>query len=259
LYAELLAPLRRYLRGGHVVIIPHGVLHYLPFHALHDGERYLIDSVSMSYAPSASVFALCQRQASQSSNSSLILGVPDARAPFIADEVSAVASILPNSELFVGHQASETVLRQKGSRSKVIHIATHGNFRQDNPMFSGIRLGGSYLSLYDLYQLRLNADLVTLSGCATGLNVVAAGDELLGLIRGLFFAGARSLLLSLWDVHDGTTAQLITAFYKKFCAGETMANALQAAMLELRESNPHPYYWAPFVLAGKVSPGSLSQ
>lgn len=255
LYAELFAPLRHHLQADHVVIVPHGVLHYLPFHALHDGERYLIDFVSISYAPSASVFALCQRDHASAPNSSLILGVPDERAPFISGEVEAVASILPNSEIFMGAQASGQVLREKGSQCRLIHIATHGRFRQDNPMFSGIRLGDSYLSLYDLYQLRLTADLVVLSGCATGLNVVAAGDELLGLIRGLLFAGARSLLLSLWDVHDRTTAELMTAFYQRFCAGESMAKALQGAMIQLRRSHPHPYYWAPFMLIGKLFPG----
>ena len=258
LYAELIAPLRSHLQGSHVVIVPHDALHYLPFHALHDGERYLIDSFSISYAPSASVFALCQRETSNASNSSLILGVPDERAPFIADEVRMVASILPNAESFVGQDANEHVLREKGSQSRVIHIATHGSFRQDNPMFSGIRLGDSYLSLYDLYQLRLNADLVTLSGCATGLNVIAAGDELLGLIRGLLFAGAKSLLLSLWDVHDRTTSELMTGFYKRFCQGEDMAKALRGAMVELRRSHPHPYYWAPFFLVGRVVPGKSS-
>jgi CHAT domain-containing protein len=254
LHAELLAPLRNYLHADHVVIVPHGVLHYLPFHALHDGKRYLIDSVSVSYAPSASVFALCQQKASGGCKSSLILGVPDERAPFIADEVRTVAAILPNAELFVGQQANEQVLSEKGAHSRLVHIATHGSFRQDNPMFSGIRLGGSYLSLYDLYQLRLDADLVALSGCATGLNVVAAGDELLGLIRGLLFAGARSLLLSLWDVHDRTTADLMKAFYERFCEGENVAKALQHAMAQLRAAHPHPYYWAPFMLVGKVFP-----
>jgi len=259
LYAELFAPLRHNLQARHIVVVPHSVLHYLPFHALHDGERYLIDSFSISYAPSASVFALCQRKASQTSNSSLIFGVPDERAPFITDEVAMVASILPNAELFVGQQATEQVLREKGAHSRLLHIATHGSFRQDNPMFSGIRLGSSYLSLYDLYHLRLRADLVTLSGCATGLNVVAAGDELLGLIRGLLFAGAQSLLLSLWDVHDRTTAELMERFYQRFCGGETMAKALQGAMVQLRESYPHPYYWAPFILVGKVFPAELSR
>jgi len=123
-------------------------------------------------------------------------------------------------------------------------------------MFSGIRLGDSYLSLYDLYQLKFNAELVTLSGCATGLNVVAAGDELLGLIRGFFYAGARSLLLTLWDVHDKSTSEFMTSFYRRLGDSRDHAVALQGALRELRQTYPHPYYWAPFMLVGKVSAAS---
>jgi CHAT domain-containing protein len=214
----------------------------------------VIDSFTVSYAPSAGIFALCQRKAAVPEGALLILGVPDARAPLILDEVNAIAGILPGAELIVGPQATEQALREKGSRSRLIHIATHGNFRQDNPMFSGIRLGDAYLNLYDLYQLRLEAELVTLSGCATGMNVVSAGDELLGLIRGLLFAGAHSLLLTLWDVHDRSTSEFMTRFYQRFVDGEDKASALQGAMRELRQQHPHPYYWAPFTLTGKVSP-----
>jgi CHAT domain-containing protein len=166
--------------------------------------------------------------------------------------VQSVAKILPRAELIVGAEANEKNLREKGSRSRLIHIATHGSFRQDNPMFSGIRLGDAYLNLYDLYQLKLEAELVTLSGCATGMNVVSPGDELLGLIRGLLFAGAQSLLLTLWDVHDRSTSEFMTAFYRRFSAGEPKAVALQGAMQELRSRYPHPYYWAPFALIGKT-------
>ncbi len=121
-------------------------------------------------------------------------------------------------------------------------------------MFSGIRLGGAYVSLYDLYQLKLPVELVTLSGCATGLNVVAAGDELLGLVRGLLCAGAQSLLLTLWEVHDKSTAEFMQCFYRRLRDRGDKSLALQGAMLELRERYPHPYYWAPFMLVGKASP-----
>jgi CHAT domain-containing protein len=253
LYDEVLAPLRGCLHVKHLVIVPHGVLHYLPFHALFDGAAYIIDSFTISYAPSASIFAHCQEKPAHTSSGTLVLGVPDAQAPFILEEVQSVARILPDAELIVGPEASAQVLREQGSHSRLIHIATHGKFRQDNPMFSGIRLGDAYLNLYDLYQLKLKADLVTLSGCATGMNVVTAGDELLGLIRGLLYAGAQSLLLSLWDVHDQTTADFMACFYRRMRDGKGMASALQGAMTELRERHPHPYFWAPFTLIGKVS------
>ncbi len=254
LYQELLAPIRQGWEGKHLIIVPHDVLHYLPFHALYDGREYLIDSCKVSYAPSATIYALCHSQVANTAGSSLILGVPDPQAPFILQEVQSVAAILPQAELYVGDAANLSVLREKGQRSRIVHVAAHGNFRQDNPMFSGIRLGGSYLSLYDLYQLKLPVELVTLSGCATGLNVVAAGDELLGLVRGLLCAGAQSLLLTLWEVHDKSTAEFMSSFYRRFRDSGDKPLALKEAMLELRERYPHPYYWAPFLLMGKVFP-----
>jgi CHAT domain-containing protein/tetratricopeptide (TPR) repeat protein len=252
IYEEVFAPLCSRLGARHLVIVPHGALHYVPFHALHDGERYIIDSFTVSYAPSAGIFASCQRKSAHASGPPLILGVPDARAPQILEEVESVAKILPGAELIVGAEADERAMREKGSHSRLIHIASHGSFRQDNPMFSGIRLGTAYMNLYDLYQLKLGADLVTLSGCATGLNVVAAGDELLGLIRGLLTAGAHSLLLTLWDVNDRSTRDFMTCFYRRLQEGEIKALALQGAMHELRRNRPHPYHWAPFTLIGKI-------
>jgi CHAT domain-containing protein len=254
LYDEVLAPLRGFLAARHLIVVPHGVLHHLPFHALMDENGYVIDSFSISYAPSASVFVHCQQKSTQATGAPLILGIPDERAPLILEEVRAVEEIVPGAELLLGAQASRQVLQEKGSASRLIHIATHGRFRQDNPMFSAIRLGDAYLNLYDLYQLKLNSDLVTLSGCATGMNVVTSGDELLGLIRGLLYAGAHSLVLTLWDVHDASTADFMASFYRRLQAGGGKASALQGAMIELRERHPHPYHWAPFTLIGKVSP-----
>lgn len=253
LYAELIAPIREQLNAKQLIFVPHGALHFLPFHALRNENEYLCDKHTISYAPSATVFALCQEKTGADLPNSLVMGIPDERAPHILNEVQSVAKLLPHPELFLGPQATADILRKRGSASSLLHIATHGNYRQDNPMFSGIRLGDGYLNLYDLYQIRLPAKLVTLSGCATGMNFVSAGDELLGLQRGLFCAGATSLLLSLWDVHDESTSSLMQSFYKKFMQAGDMAAALQSAMKELRQQNPHPYFWAPFVLVGKLS------
>jgi CHAT domain-containing protein/tetratricopeptide (TPR) repeat protein len=277
LHNELIAPIAAHLTTKHLIFVPHGPLHFLPFHALKSGTAYLCDRHTVSYAPSATVFALCQDKGSRPADrghdescrysaadqapgsrlraaisSALVLGLPDERAPQILDEVQSVAGILPNAELVLREAATTELLRTRGARTDLLHIATHGNYRQDNPMFSGIRLGDGYLNLYDLYQMRLSARHVTLSGCATGMNFVAAGDELLGLQRGLFCAGASSLLLSLWDVHDETTLQLMQSFYRHFIASGDMAAALQSTMQALREQHAHPYFWAPFVLVGQV-------
>jgi CHAT domain-containing protein len=251
LYRQLLAPLIGKLKGRHLVVVPHGVLHYLPFHALFDGKGYLIDRFAVSYAPSASLHTICLRKRANTTGPSLLLGVPDKRAPWIRQEIRSVSEVLPNPQVRLGRQAKANVLRQEGASSRFIHLATHGVFRRDNPLFSSLRLADSYLNIYDLYQLKLPAELLTLSGCGTGLNVVAAGDELLGLMRGLLSAGAQSLLLTLWDVHDRSTAQFMVCFYSRLQKHSDKGLALREAMLELRKTHPHPYYWAPFALIGK--------
>jgi CHAT domain-containing protein/predicted negative regulator of RcsB-dependent stress response len=258
LFEDLLAPVWPQLRGRHVVIVPHGILHYIPFHALVTGRDYVMDECTVSYAPSASVYARCQQQPSGNGAGALVLGVPDEQAPLIDAEARAVADALPGATLRIGHAASERVLRTDGSSSRILHIASHGYFRPENPMFSGIRLGDSYLSVYDLYGLRLQADLVTLSGCATGANVAAAGDELLGITRGLFCAGARTLVLSLWNVHDESTARFMATFYRQISGGAAPVAALRDAMREVREAHPHPYYWAPFVISGRSTRTEVS-
>jgi CHAT domain-containing protein len=259
LYSELIAPLRDRLAASHLIIVPHDSLHYLPFHALHDGERYLCDSYSISYAPSASVYQLCAAKAVRYENTSLVLGVPDQAAPFIDDEVRAVAKALPGCRLYVGDDVCEERLRETGRLSRFIHIAAHAYFRQDNPMFSSIRLGQSELTLFDLYRLDLAAELVVLSGCGTGRNVMAGGDEMLGLTRGLLYAGAHSLVLTLWEVCDRSTADFMKLFYAELASeAPNKAEALQRTMRRVREEYPHPYFWAPFVMVGDFQNRSVS-
>jgi CHAT domain-containing protein len=252
LFNELLSPVWSRLDGRRLIVVPHGILHYVPFHALYTGSQYVTDSCVVSYAPSASIYASCQRQPDGRGQGSLVLGVADEQAPLIEKEARAVARALPDADLFVGTGATEQVLRTRGRHCRILHIASHGYFRPENPMFSGIRLGDTYLNVYDLYRLRMRADLVTLSGCATGANVAAAGDELLGITRGLFCAGAKTLLLSLWNVHDESTEDFMTLLYQRLAGGDPPTTALRDTMVDVRERYPHPYHWAPFVVTGKT-------
>jgi len=251
LYRDLIAPIRGRLRGDRLIVVPHDFLHYVPFHALGERGRALVDDFAVSYAPSASVHHLCAIRPQGAAGGALVMGVPDEGTPFIRDEVERVAAVLPGAKLFVGAEADEARLKEEGPSSRYVHIATHGLFRYDNPMFSSLQLGSSRLSLFDLYQLELGADLVTLSGCGTGLNVPQGGDELIGLARGLLYAGARSALVSLWDVNDRSTAAFMERFYARLRTSDDKAQALRRAMLESREVEGHPYYWAPFVLVGR--------
>ncbi len=250
LYSDLIAPVRARLRGQHLVIVPHGLLHQLPFHALARDGIALLDEFDISYAPSASVLAWLLKKETVSTSESLVIGVADPLAPHIQREVETVASDLSNATLLLGKSATLESLRSFAPRARNIHIAAHGYFCEENPMFSSIRLGDSSLTLIDLYQLTLSADLVALSGCGTGINVVLGGDELRGLVRGLLHAGAHSMMVSLWDVHDESTTEFMTFFYKNL-RSMTKSQALRLAALKVRKSRVHPYYWAPFVLVGK--------
>jgi CHAT domain-containing protein len=184
------------------------------------------------------------------SRRALIMGVPDEAMPFVANEVEMLASLWPDARVFMGAEATLDRLKEHAPHCRFLHLASHGVFRRDNPMFSGLRLSDSWLGFYDVFNLQLNAELVTLSACETGINEVFPGDELFGLLRGFLYAGAPSLLVSLWIVHDGSTAQLMRLFYAGLKQGLTKRAALRQAQLGVKETYPHPYYWAPFILMG---------
>ncbi len=251
LYDELVAPVASRLDCAHLTIVPHDFLHNVPFQALYDGERHLIDRFSVSFAPSASVYYLCRIKRNLPDGTAVVMGIDDSVTSLARDEVEAVAAVLRTSKLLVNEEANEESLRRLGEGCSILHIATHGVFRRDNPMFSAIQMGTSWLSLFDLYNLKLNADLVVLSGCGTGLNTVVGADELVSLCRGLLYAGARAVLVTLWNVNDDSTASFMRSFYRLLQDGSSPAAALQSAMLEVREEHSHPYHWAPFVLVGR--------
>jgi CHAT domain-containing protein len=251
LYELIMAPLRGGLKAKHLVIAPCSVLQDVPFHALYDGSRHVIDDFTVSYAHSASLYALCQSRRVHKVEKSLILGLPDDLAPHVQEEVIAIANLLPAPRLFLGQSATAQCFHSEGPESRFIHVASHGHFRRESPLFSGIKLASSYLSLYDLYRLTLPAELITFNGCSTGRNVVARGGEALGLARGLICAGAETALLTMWDVQDRSAARWMCVFYKHLVAGQKKSDALQKAMQEVRSEYPHPAYWSPFVLIGK--------
>lgn len=255
LYAQLVAPIEPLIDGKKLIIAPYGLLHYVPFHALHDGQQFLIDRYEISYCPSANVFMLCTEKAwtQSAGDEMLILGIADEAAPLIRDEVQAVKSLWPNAHLFVDGDATFECLQQHAPTARWLHLASHGMFRRDNPMFSTLKLSNRWLTLYDIFNLNLKADLVTLSACETGMNEVFPGDELFGLIRGFLYAGAPSLIVSLWVVHDRSTAELMRQLYANLRQGISKRAALRQAQLAVKETFEHPYYWAPFILIGATA------
>jgi CHAT domain-containing protein len=254
LYRMLVQPLEPFIEDRKsLVFVPSDFLHYLPFHALFDGAAYLTDRFTISYAPTATIYRLFKASKVDVHGPALLVGVPDAAAPFITEEIAGVGSVLPNARIFTGPDATRERVTREMTTAPLIHIASHASFRPDNPMFSSIQLHDSSLNFFDIYNLRTSASLITLSGCGTGLSSVVAGDELLGLIRGFLYAGATSVVISLWDVSDRTTADLMKYFYSYLAEGRSKSESLAQAMSKLRQEHPHPYHWAPFLLMGDPS------
>jgi CHAT domain-containing protein len=250
LHDQLILPLRRTIEQQKLMIIPHGGLHYLPFHALHDGERYLIEDAEVSYAPSAAIFQQCLQRGERQLQRALLMGVSDEQTPRIHDEIQSLENVFPDVSAFIGETATTRALRENSTGVDVLHLACHGQFRSDNPLFSALRLADGWFTVRDAYSLNLDNALVTLSACETGANVVAPGDELIGLARGFFSAGARSVLLSLWIVDDETTNRLMVDFYREVQAGHSLSASLRTAQLKMLNYMPHPFFWSPFVLVG---------
>jgi CHAT domain-containing protein len=256
LYAELMAPLESWLKlHTPLAIVPHGVLHHVPFHALYDGQNYLLDRCEVSYAPSATVFALCQQRSSHAPTRALIAGVADALIPAASAEVQSVARQLADSgieaETLTNEGATLEALKALAPGCDTLHLACHGLFRADNPMFSAVKLHDGWLTAADVIQLNLKDVLVTLSACESGRGTVLLGDEVIGLPRAFLGAGAASVVVSLWLVQDESTVTLMTHWYHQLRERMGRAAALQAAQQALRERYPHPYYWAPFILIGQ--------
>lgn len=258
LYQALFAPLEPLIAqlapgaGPHkLAIIPHGLLHQVPLHALYDGQGYLIDRYEISYAPSATVLALCQQRTARVAGRRLVVGVAGPQIPAVAGEVRAVAEELGGAQIQLDEQATLATLLRDAPGCATLHIACHGLFRADNPMFSALKLADGWLTATDVLPLDLDGALVTLSACESGRGKVIGGDEIVGLTRAFFGAGATTLVVSLWVVQDETTAELMSNWYAQLRAQAAPAQALRGAQLAIKAAHPHPYYWAPFVLSGK--------
>jgi len=206
----------------------------------------------VTFAPSASVLRYCLDKPDVSGFSPVILGFADELAPKVEEEVRILAEMFPDSRSFVGSGATRETFSTAARSAAFIHIATHATFRQDNPMFSSFKLADGYVTAMDLFSMECRTNLAALSGCKSGLSEVSGSDDLLGLMRGFLYAGARSLLISLWNVSDESTVDLMTEFYGKWQKGARKGEALRHAMREIRQVYPNPFHWAPFFIVGKV-------
>ncbi|MBI5091674.1 MAG: CHAT domain-containing protein [Candidatus Hydrogenedentes bacterium] len=260
LWELLVAPVLPYIKTDHVVISSYDILNYVPFEALQDKDgRYFIQDHSVSYIPSVSVLKLCMAKERRGKSSVLALGNPNLQNPafrlFNAEsEVKTLEGMFPKVEALTFDAATETAFKQKASQYDILHFACHGELNQDDPMLSSLRLApdadnDGYLHTGEIFEMRLSASLVVLSACNSGVGELTTGNELMGLTRGFFFAGAPSIVASLWTVDDRSTAFLMGEFYKNLGA-MTKAEALRQAKLATMKEYPSPFHWAPFCLQG---------
>lgn len=259
LHGRLIQSVATQVTTKHVLIVGHGALHYLPFTALSDGAGYLVDQYSLRLLPSASVLQFLKGRQAQQGGSLLAFGNPDLGdaqydLKFAQDEVQAIAKTFPQAKVLVRQEATKGAFKSLGPQFSYLHLATHGKFDPDAPLKSGLLLAkdaqeDGFLSLGDLYSLRLNADLVILSACETGLGKISNGDDVVGLTRGFLYAGSSSIVASLWEVDDRATSLLMTEFYANLKKGDKR-EALRQAQLTTKKQYPHPFYWAAFQLTG---------
>lgn len=249
LHRLLIEPLAGAFGERDLVIVPAGGLNYVPFGALRS-ERYLIEERAVVIAPSAAVWLALESKPRRPLKSAFVIGYADEKIPLVDREIAAVAARFPGSQAVSGEAATFEAFIGGASGKDVVHIACHGQFRPDNPLFSSLRLSDGFVTVRDLCARRIDAAVVTLSACETGLSRIAGGEEVLGLARGFLGAGAENLVLSLWTVSDTATARLMSDFYG-FLPRSGVAGALRRAQIRFIERGEHPYFWAPFTAAGR--------
>jgi CHAT domain-containing protein len=302
LYETLIKPIAFNINKNRIIISPHGPLHYLPFQLLHDGEKYLIESHTLNYIPSATVLrylankspigpldpdgesgftgatvvndseylpgwgaesvseSVYDNQNSGPPKSILLLGNPqlDSEAlnlPYSEIEIDNAATFFPDSLKLSHKEASETNLKNKASSYDVLHFATHATFDNDEPFNSSLLLASDEsndgkLTVEEIYQLQLKPSLVVLSACETGLGKYSAGDEIIGFYRAFMYAGAKSIIATLWPVSDEATSFLINEFYQAL-KKNSLGESLRMAQLKTKEKYPNPANWGGFVLVGR--------
>jgi len=244
LHDALIEPIREAIADDDLVIVPHGFLHAVPFHALRGPDGPLIEEREVTLRPTVA------RARRTGAGAPLLVGVPDEATPHVKTEIASIRRALRAGRTLLGSDATVAAFRRRAPRAGILHIATHGVFRDDNPSFSALMLADGWLGMGEIGGLGLRAGLVTLSACETGRAQVLTGDEVAGLAREFLAAGVPTLLASLWRVNDRSTADYMKSFYTDLRAGATPASAMRTAALAVRSRFGHPYHWAPFVVLG---------
>jgi len=262
-YRLLLKPLESIIsQYENLCIIPHGALHLLPFQTCIDNSgKFLVEKYNLFYAPSLSVYENCLKTSHDAKNEFLALALGNlslgefSGLPGTKWEVEKISENFDDPVTRYENESTESFVKNNAANYNMIHLSTHGMLNADLPMFSFILFSpdeknDGLLTVSEVFGMDLNARLVTLSACQTGLGKINNGDEMTGLSRAFIYAGASSVVVSLWSVADRPTALLMTKFYeyqKEF----PLYKALSMAQRDIMKEYYAPFYWAPFQLIGK--------
>jgi CHAT domain-containing protein len=258
LYLYLVEPVRAHIHSDRLVIVPHETLQYVPFQVFRnpaDG-RYLGERYQLTYAPSASVLLQMKRPAGGAGGR--LLAVADPGIDSGVDEVEAIAQEFPRHKVVLGTLASEHEVKAWAGDYDVIHLSVHGEFEAKEPMLSHLLLApgagdDGQLTAAEMFGLPFRGNpLVVLSACETGRVQATHGNEILGMVRALLYAGAGSLVLSNWEVEAGATALWMQTFYAA-ARSKPLPEAARVALttVKARPEYAHPYYWSAFSVIGR--------
>jgi len=300
LYKVLLEPFKNEIAGKDLIIVPDGQLLYIPFDVLLTNDPtnkgldfrslpYLIKDHAINYSPSATiVFGRKEKHQQQSVDlaafaptydknhqyKNLVYDHPDSvmtlfPIPGALEEVKRVSTIY-KGKVLIGRMASEAMFKSEAPNYNILHLSAHTIIDNANPMYSKLaftpdmdKKDDGLLNTYELFNMNLNAELAILSACNTGSGQLRAGEGILSIARGFFYAGVPSVVMTLWSVEDNSSAELMELFYKHLTEGLPKDEALRQAKLDyLKQSDQltsFPYYWAGYVNFGDNAPLEISK
>ncbi|PLW97742.1 MAG: hypothetical protein C0591_05910 [Marinilabiliales bacterium] len=292
LWKQLIEPVCHFVKEKKLIIIPDGVLGYLPFEILartteHPEELtfksmpYLLNEFPVSYSYSSTLkynpyfvkkeavnnhelIAFAPDYGQDNENPSQTRNLIFENLPNSKHEVISIEEMW-GGKLFLGNDATKSNFIKKAGNYNVIHLAMHAMINDSVPMFSKLVFSEtkkdtstSFLSTYEIYDLVLNASMVTLSACNTGTGILRSGEGIMSLARGFIYAGVPSIVMTLWEVQDKSGSDIMTRYYRNLTRGDAKDVALQKAKLEFLKDSPdystHPFYWSAYIVTGDTQP-----